>query len=56
MSRDDGNWGFAVYPDGSRVPLEPPPSLIPEDEREPIYTGRSGLVMWTRRAENPPEQ
>lgn len=46
----ENDWGEAIMPDGSHVPLQPPPFEIPEDQRE-IIVDRPGLVLWTRKVE-----
>lgn len=44
----NNDWGEAVNPDGSRVPLVAPLFSIPEDERE-VVIDTPRLVLWTRR-------
>jgi hypothetical protein len=50
---DNENWGEAVYPDGTTKPLKAPEFSIPEEQREYLDTGISGLTLWTSKREEP---
>jgi hypothetical protein len=43
-----GEWGYAEMSDGTRIPLEEPTSLMPEENRLTVVD-RPGLKMWIEK-------
>lgn len=49
----DSEWGYAVMADGTKVPLEPPEGMIPEEHRQIVHKSKD-VTMWVdKRSEEP---